>query len=253
MVGIYFSGTGNSRYCVEKFLEEYEPQAEAFSIENENAALEIGRQDEIVLGYPVQFSSIPKILKDYVISNHEIWKGKRVFIIATMGLFSGDGAGIMARLLKRYGAVITGGLHVKMPDSIGDERALKRPLEKHRELVVNAGSKIKKAAAALKCGEPPREGLGVLWHLAGLFGQRLYFFYKTKEYTDKLKIDAGRCIGCGMCANLCPMENIQVKDKTAVPGKRCTMCYRCINQCPAQAITLLGKRVVEQCDIKNYL
>ena len=50
MVGIYFSGTGNSRYCVEKFLEEYEPQAEAFSIENENAALEIGRQDEIVLG-----------------------------------------------------------------------------------------------------------------------------------------------------------------------------------------------------------
>lgn len=118
---------------------------------------------------------------------------------------------------------------------------------------MNAGSKIKKAAAALKCGEPPREGLGVLWHLAGLFGQRLYFFYKTKEYTDKLKIDAGRCIGCGMCANLCPMENIQVKDKTAVPGKRCTMCYRCINQCPAQAITLLGKRVVEQCDIKNYL
>ena len=91
MVGIYFSGTGNSRYCVEKFLEEYEPQAEAFSIENENAALEIGHQDEIVLGYPVQFSSIPKILKDYVISNHEIWKGKRVFIIATMGLFSGDG------------------------------------------------------------------------------------------------------------------------------------------------------------------
>ena len=133
MVGIYFSGTGNSRYCVEKFLEEYEPQAEAFSIENENAALEIGRQDEIVLGYPVQFSSIPKILKDYVISNHEIWKGKRVFIIATMGLFSGDGAGIMARLLKRYGAVITGGLHVKMPDSIGDERALKRPLEKNNK------------------------------------------------------------------------------------------------------------------------
>lgn len=37
MVGIYFSGTGNSRYYVKKFLEEYEPQAEAFSLENENA------------------------------------------------------------------------------------------------------------------------------------------------------------------------------------------------------------------------
>ncbi|MBH9814406.1 iron-sulfur protein, partial [Clostridioides difficile] len=24
MIGIYFSGTGNSRYCVEKFLQEYD-------------------------------------------------------------------------------------------------------------------------------------------------------------------------------------------------------------------------------------
>lgn len=91
MVGIYFSGTGNSRYCVEKFLEEYEPQAEAFSIENENAALEIGRQDEIVLGYPVQFSSIPKILKDYVISNHEIWKGKKSLLLPLWGCSAGMG------------------------------------------------------------------------------------------------------------------------------------------------------------------
>ena len=42
------------------------------------------------------------------------------FIIATMGLFSGDGAGMLARLLKNYGAIIVGGLHLKMPDSICD-------------------------------------------------------------------------------------------------------------------------------------
>ena len=30
-------------------------------------------------------------------ANPDIWKGKKVFIIATMGLFSGDGAGILAR------------------------------------------------------------------------------------------------------------------------------------------------------------
>ena len=52
-------------------------------------------------------------------------------MIATMGLFSGDGAGVLARLLKKYGAKITGGLHLKMPDSIADEKVLKRPLEKN--------------------------------------------------------------------------------------------------------------------------
>lgn len=31
------------------------------------------------------------------------------------------------------------------------------------------------------------------------------------------------------------------------------MCYRCVNLCPAQAITLLGKRVYEQCYLEKYL
>ena len=49
-----------------------------------------------------------------------------------MGLFSGDGAGILARRLRKYGAQIIGGLHLKMPDSIADEKALKRIPDSHR-------------------------------------------------------------------------------------------------------------------------
>ena len=70
-----------------------------------------------------------------------LWQGKKVFVMATMGLFSGDGAGILARLLHKYGAEIIGGLHLKMPDSIADEKALKRSLEKNRELVEQAQKK----------------------------------------------------------------------------------------------------------------
>lgn len=69
--------------------------------------------NEIVIGYPIQYSNIPKILRDYVVTNQDIWKGKKVFILVTMGLFSGDGAGVLARLLKKYGIVIIGGLHLK--------------------------------------------------------------------------------------------------------------------------------------------
>ena len=46
--------------------------------------------------------------------------------------------------------------------------------------------------------------------MAGLFGQRLYFYNKTKNYTDKLKIDKKKCIGCGQCIKLCPMQNISL-------------------------------------------
>ena len=89
--------------------------------------------------------------------------------------------------------------------------------------------------------------------MAGLLGQRLYFYNKTKNYTDKLKINKEKCIGCGKCAGLCPMKNISIEEKKAISHESCTMCYRCINNCPVQAITLLGDKVVQQSVIEKYL
>lgn len=258
MIGIYFSGTGNSKYCVEKFIQECEPEAKAFSIEEEEAIHQICVQSELVIGYPVQYSNIPKFVRDFIEGSPGIWKGKRIFVIATMGLFSGDGAGILARLLQKYGATITGGLHLKMPDCISDVKALKRPLQVNRQLVADAEKKIKQAAENYQKGNPTQEGIGFLYHLAGLFGQRLYFFNKTGKYSEKLKINTDMCVGCGQCEQLCPMKNITMErtaadKKIATAGKQCTMCYRCISKCPNQAITLIGKRVIEQGNIQKYL
>lgn len=253
MLGIYFSGTGNSKFAAECFCKNYDKDSKALSIEDQDAISEIKRSGLLVFSYPVQYSTVPKILRDFITNNSELWMNKKVFIIATMGLFSGDGSGILGRLLHGFGAEVIGGLHLKMPDSIGDEKALKRPLEKNKELVKAAESKIKESVRLLKEGKPTREGLGPLYQMAGLFGQRLYFGHKTKEYSSKLKINADKCVGCGLCVKLCPMNNITVASGKAVSGNQCTMCYRCINKCPKQAITLLGKKIVEQSVIEKYV
>jgi ferredoxin len=253
MVGIYFSGTGNSKYAAELFCKEYDKESVAYSIEDTEALVAIANEDFIIFAYPVQYSTLPKIMRDYITDHSELWKNKKVFIIATMGLFSGDGSGALGRLLKKCGAEVIGGLHLKMPDSIADEKALKRPLEKNRELVKQAKQKINESVKRLKAGKPTQEGIGALYRMAGFFGQRAYFGHKTREYSSKLKIDNDKCIGCGLCEKLCPMKNISIKNQKAVSGDQCTMCYRCINKCSKQAITLLGKRVVEQCGIEKYI
>ena len=145
MVGIYFSGTGNSRYATEMFCNEYDEAAKAVSIEDDNVIDAVKNDEMLVFAYPVQYSTVPKILRDFIIKNKELWGNKKVFLIATMGLFSGDGAGILGRLLQQYGAEIIGGLHLRMPDSIGDEKVLKRPLEKNKERVKKAEQKISKS------------------------------------------------------------------------------------------------------------
>ena len=253
MVGVYFSGTGNTGYCIEKFVHGLDTDADCISIEHPSAVQAMIQSDFIVLAYPVYFSNLPKIMRGFLENNRIVFSEKKVFILSTMGLFSGDGMGCAARLLKKYGAEIVGGLHLKMPDCIGDEKLLKKTKEENRILVKLAEEKIKKAAQAFKSGQAPREGLSFLSHMAGLFGQRLWFSHKTKHYSDKLKISSEKCVGCGVCIKLCPMGNLSVDNQMAVHHNRCTMCYRCICHCPHQAITLLGDTLHEQCRIENYL
>ena len=252
MVGLYFSGTGNTKHCVEALLAQFGENLPALAIENPGAGECIMENDTIVLGYPVYFSNLPKIMRDFLEENQNSFRGKKVYILATMGLFSGDGAGCAARLLKKYGAVILGGLHVKMPDSIGDERVLKNTPAKNREIIRRADAKIAEFAAAAMAGKPHRDGLSALHHIAGLLGQRLWFYKKTQTYKKKPNIDKNKCKGCGLCTEVCPMQNMALINGKAAGSGMCTLCYRCVGHCPEKALTVLGKKVYAQCLFEKY-
>ena len=169
-----------------------------------------------------------------------------------MGGFSGDGTGCAARVLKKYGAIIIGGVQIKMPDSVCDSKLLKKTLEENKKITRDADIRIENIAKdILNNDKYPKEGLSFFAHVAGLFGQRLWFYNKTTGYSTKLKI-SDACIGCGYCAMNCPVGNLNVVDGKAVSNDRCTMCYRCISACPQKAITLLGDKVIEQCRYEKY-
>ena len=245
MNAIYLSGSGNTKHIVTLLLNELGNAGICAPIESDDVkkALE---GDEIIIAYPTMFSNIPYLVRDFINCNEAVWKGKKIFLITTMGLFAGDGTGCAARLLKKYGAEITGGLQIVMPDSIGDCKALKKSKEQNKAVIVKADQRIIEAARKMREGNYPKEGLSFAAHLAGLFGQRLWFYNKTNGYTNKVKIDPSKCIGCGICAKNCPTKNIRIENGKAVASSKCTMCYRCINHCPKQAMTLLGKTLYEQ-------
>ncbi|MEQ3337483.1 4Fe-4S dicluster domain-containing protein [Clostridium butyricum] len=60
-------------------------------------------------------------------------------------------------------------------------------------------------------------------------------------------VDTHKCIGCGKCTNICPMEAIDVttigKDKYAqVDDKLCLGCGVCVKNCPKDAIKLKRRK-----------
>ena len=249
---VYLSGTGNTKFCVSKLAKLLDENAAVVAIEDEAALSAVKASENIILGYPVQYSNAPKMVRDFILDNKELWKDKKVLCVATMGAFSGDGAGCSARLLKRCGATILGGLHIKMPDSVCDNKLLKKSIDEEIQIICRAEEKIGLSAMRIGSGKYPCDGLGVFAHLAGLFGQRLWFYGNTRRYSDKLKIDKNLCVGCQTCVHVCPIKNLSFEAGAVLPHGRCTMCYRCISLCPKKAITLVGKEVVEQYRAEKY-
>ncbi len=80
MVGIYFSGTSNSRYAIEFFCNEYDEAAKAFSIEDDNIIKAVENDEILVFAYPVQYSTVPKILRNFIIENKGFWKKRKVLL-----------------------------------------------------------------------------------------------------------------------------------------------------------------------------
>ena len=60
--------------------------------------------------------------------------------------------GILSNRMHEFGAVISGGLHIRMPDSICDVKLLKKSLEENKKIIDKADKKITKAAQKIKKG-----------------------------------------------------------------------------------------------------
>lgn len=53
----------------------------------------------------------------------------------------------------------------------------------------------------------------------------------------RLKIDTGKCVGCGMCTRECKARCIDFKNHT-VDNARCVRCFNCVKACKKGAIKL---------------
>ena len=54
------------------------------------------------------------------------------------------------------------------------------------------------------------------------------------------EVDSDKCIGCGECVEVCPVEVFELQDEKAVPvnAEECLGCESCVEVCEQGAITV---------------
>ena len=61
------------------------------------------------------------------------------------------------------------------------------------------------------------------------------------RHAHDVTIDAGRCIGCGLCTKDCPAANIRLENQTTHDlTQACILCGHCVAICPKAAVSTTG-------------
>jgi len=233
----YFSGTGMTKYVVDRLIgeiEKYRILVDCFKIEESNGqdAL-LSEYDALMIAYPTHSLNAPKIVVDFA---KQLPKSNNMntFIVHTSGVDSVVNYGssdLLIKKLSKRGYRVRYNRLVEMPSNFANkdsEKQVIKTLAKANDSIVL----IAKDIAELQSHFVKRSfGLRILtslaraeWLGAPIIGK---FFYVKSD-----------CVRCKKCIDHCPNKNIVMNKKFIGFKSSCGICMRCVYQCPKNAISI---------------
>ena len=234
----YFTGTGNSLYAAQKLADEGEELVsivEALRSKAFHYTLKEGEKLGFV--FPVYFYTVSDPVLELV-RNLTVENAGFVYAVIPCGASIGTAGGFLKSELKRRGLELQRVDALVVPDgalifyNIDPPEKMEKTLDAATKELASIKRAIERHEGNSIKGSP---ALGKAWLAA----------YHTCMGTKPFHADE-KCIGCGKCASICPVEAISMVDgRPAWTKNKCLKCCGCINRCPVSAIQY-GRRTVKR-------
>ncbi|MCL2198268.1 MAG: EFR1 family ferrodoxin [Defluviitaleaceae bacterium] len=243
MLTLYFSGTGNTKFLAEAFSKRM--NAKCYSIEEAaDFATEITAHDTIAFCYPIYGSRVPRIMREFAHTHMAQIIGKKIIILVTQMVFSGDGARVFTDLFPKGAVEVIYAEHFNMQQNMGNIPVLNliKPSDRFYKKVE---AKLNKVCENIKNGIIKKRGFAkgslLLGYIQGKPWQKdtseIPATRMEKAVKDGLRVNKD-CNACNLCTKICPMKNLVNDNGQIKHQSNCTVCYRCVNRCPQKAITV---------------
>lgn len=248
---LYFSGTGNTKFIGEKIYESllaknYEVaihSVETFTKEK------LDSYDLLIFGYPVYGYAMPPFLKNYL-KKLNLPQSKGVITYSTAGYNGGNALRKSAKLLKEIGFIPLLSKEFLMPGNDGllikdkNSKKVKEILQTDYNKSSEINNKIEVIVSRVRYlnnNKISKDDIKIPERrfFTLLLDPIMQLSFKLLEgwFGSKYKADEN-CILCGYCEEICPSDNIVIKNGEVKFDDNCYFCLRCLNQCPVEAIQI---------------
>lgn len=230
---IYFTGTGNS-LSIARLLAAKLPQADVISVnEMLHESIPLIKTDACGFVFPVYCQDMPEIVKRLV-KKLKFDRDTYIFAVATHNGDPGYSHFTLDRLLKKKGQCLKAGFAVLMPGNSINPYNMNNETEVGQRLMMAASNVEKISSCIANRDFLPFEGSNSI--RKRLKGLRNKARFKFKYRVHKKFWVTTACNLCGICARICPENNITIGSDSVLWGNHCQMCFACIHWCPQQAI-----------------
>jgi len=232
----WFSGTGNTLLVCRAMAEAFRKAGhDVRLLRMEDWAPESVAVDEraIGLGFAVACQSTYPLVWDFCRGLPRA-DGTPVFMVDTLMMYSGAVVGPLRACMEARGYRPMGACEITMPNNLYPRRVDRNKAD---AIIMRGVSRAREYAEDLMAGRARWGHIPVLPDLFRAIVMGRWMWRLAAAIGRRLVIDEGRCTRCGLCARLCPVDNIALAPYPRY-GSGCQQCMRCISFCPTQAICL---------------
>lgn len=228
----YFSATGNSRHIAQRIAKATGVEAVSISDCLKNKRFSFSAQEDEIIGFvtPTYSLGLPITVIDFIDKLNLKINDNYIFTVATFGSFSGGASRMLKERLTSKGVSVAAQYSVIMPDTWTPVYDLSDTV-KNEKLNLKADKRLEKIISQIQ-----RKSKGNYDFRRLPLYNMFYKDYEAMRRTSSLSVNAN-CSGCGVCAEQCPVEAIEIQNGNPVWVKeRCAMCLGCLHHCPEFAI-----------------
>ncbi|MEG1528111.1 MAG: EFR1 family ferrodoxin [Clostridia bacterium] len=229
-----FSGTGNTGIATNFIAEQLTKRGyEVRQVKITYPFLPPPSQayDVVGFGYPVHAFNTPQIVLKYAKLLPDV-DNVPTFIFKTSGepfKLNNASSYSLYRILSKKGYHVLTDTHLLMPYNI----LFRYPDSLAKQMYLHTKSMAKQIVDKVLSGKSDKIHYSlpaIMWSMS------FRVEWLGTKLNGRLIKATDKCVGCGKCVKICPMNNISLVNGVAKFGHKCTMCMACAMACPQNAV-----------------